>query len=239
MIDLNDFIIKVGKICNRKLYHCWCDNCNKDIGYKRKTAHKSGLCRECFSKVVHTGHTVSDLTRQKMKDNNYIKNGGVHPWLGRHHSEETKKKISEKQKQYCQDHGNQFLLGKSQGKHSNDTICRISANNSGKEPQWKGRIFQYDGPQGTFKVRSSYELFYARWLDSNGIKWQYEPHFKLSNGKTFSPDFKLEDGVIIEVKGYWTKIGLEKWNLFCADYPDIPKKVLTKIELIQLGMKGK
>lgn len=92
---------------------------------------------------------------------------------------------------------------------------------------------------GTFSVRSSYELFYARWLDQEKIKWQYEPSFKLSNGKMFSPDFKLEDGVIIEIKGYWAKVGKEKWSLFCADYPDIPKKALVKSDLIKLGMKGK
>lgn len=157
---------------------------------------------------------------------------------GHKHSEETKKQIAEAQREHCKNHGNQFLTGKSAGKHTHETICIISAKNCGKEPQWKGRVFQYDGPGGRMKLRSSYELFYARWLDDQGIKWEYEPKFKLSNGKTFSPDFRLETGVIIEVKGVWTPIGKEKWTLFCNDYPGITKQVLMKDDLISLGMKG-
>jgi predicted nuclease of restriction endonuclease-like RecB superfamily len=240
MIDLDDFIIKTETSGQkRKLYLCTCDHCGKVIGYKPKRFYRSGLCKMCFGHIKHTGRIFSEETKNKMKNNHYISNGGDHPWKGRNHSEETKKKLSQKQKEYCEKYGNQFITGKSHGQHSKKTIEQISANNTGKEPKWRGRIFLYDGPQGRFKLRSSYELFYAQWLDSQGIKWQYEPHFKLSNGKTFSPDFKLDGGDIIEVKGYWTKIGRAKWDLFCADYPDIPKKILTKTDLIIMGMKGK
>ena len=74
-------------------------------------------------------------------------------------------------------------------------------------------------------------------MDNQGIGWKYEPQFKLSNGKTFSPDFQLSTNVIIEVKGYWAKVGLEKWTMFCADYPLISKKVLMRDDLVSLGME--
>ena len=167
------------------------------------------------------------------------KNHNKHGRLGKEHSESTKAVLSKKQKEHCEKFGNQFLTGKSKGKHSKESINKMSSSNTGKPPRWAGRIFQYDGPKGSFKMRSSYELFYARWLDANNIEWQYEPKFKLSNGKMFSPDFKLSSGVIIEIKGYWSIKGRDKWLQFCKDYPSLDKKILLKNDLERLGMKEK
>jgi len=89
-------------------------------------------------------------------------------------------------------------------------------------------------------MRSSYELEYAKWMGINNINWEYEPKFKLSNGKTFSLDFRLVAyDIIVEIKGYWTKTGLEKWAKFCEDYPIIDKRVLMKKDLLQLGLEIK
>jgi hypothetical protein len=162
-------------------------------------------------------------------DIGHIRGGG--------HTVEGRKKLSDKQRLYCQNFGNQFVTGKSQGKHKVESINEMSRKNSGREPQWKGRTFVYSGPQGNMKLRSSYELFYAHWLDQNSIKWQYEPRFKLSDGRTFSPDFQLDTGVIIEVKGYFSEKGRTKWALFCRDYPLVNKMILFKNDLIKLGMK--
>ncbi len=65
----------------------------------------------------------------------------------------------------------------------------------------------------------------------------YEPSFKLMNGKTFSPDFRLEDGTIVEIKGYWAPVGKEKWDMFCIEYAELPKQVMMKDDLIRLGME--
>jgi predicted nuclease of restriction endonuclease-like RecB superfamily len=110
---------------------------------------------------------------------------------------------------------------------------KMSHSNSGKPPRWKGRVFEYNG----LKLRSSYELFYAQYLDSQGIRWEYEPHFRLSDGRLFSPDFRLDDGTIVEIKGYWTLRGREKWDLFCRDFAGLPKRVMMKGDLINLGME--
>jgi predicted nuclease of restriction endonuclease-like RecB superfamily len=158
---------------------------------------------------------------------------------GRHHTKKTKQILSEKQKNWCKEHGNQFLTGKSQGKHTKDSLSIMSEKNSGKEPKWRGRVFQYTGCQGSFKLRSSYELAYAKWLDSQGINWKYEPKFRLSNGRTFSPDFLLENGDIIEIKGFWTEKAKQKWEIFNKDYPNINKKVLYGEDLKTLGILTK
>jgi uncharacterized cysteine cluster protein YcgN (CxxCxxCC family) len=151
------------------------------------------------------------------------------------HSENTKKKLSEKQIKYCKENGNQFSIGKSKGVHTRETISRISEGNSGQPPRWKGRIFEYNG----LKLRSSYELFYAKYLDSIGIKWEYEPKFKLKDGRTFAPDFRLEDGTIVEIKGWWAPIGKEKWEMFCEEFVQLKTQVIMRDELVRLGMKLK
>jgi hypothetical protein len=168
-----------------------------------------------------------------MKKSNYLNNGGTHPFLGKSHSPSTKEQLSLKQIKYCKQFGGQFK-GHT---HSVETKATLSIKNSGKEPRWKGRVFQYDGPKGTFKMRSSYELFYAKWMDSQDIEWKYEPRYTLSNGMTFSPDFQLSSGDIIEIKGFWTEKGLYKWTLFCSDYPTTNKKVLMRDDLVCLGME--
>lgn len=152
-------------------------------------------------------------------------------------TQETKRKISESQKKYCKENGNQFTTGKSKGKHSDETISKMSASNCGKPPRWKGRRFVYSGINGTIIMRSSYELAFANFLDSQGIKWQYEPIFKLSNGSYFMPDFQLDDGKIIEVKGFWTEKALAKWELFCVDYAQLHKSVMMKGDLQKIGLE--
>lgn len=232
MIDLKDFKTRQESKCRRITYKHYCDNCNKDLGYKRKNLSRSGLGLCCFGTIRHAGKSVSMETREKMRANNHIRNGGIHPRLGKPHSEATKILLSQKQIDFCKNSGNQFLGQK----HSQETIGKLSKTNSGKEPQWKGRVFQYDGPKGFFKMRSSYELFYANWMDQQAIEWIYEPQYKLNNGKTFSPDFQLSTGDIIEIKGYWAKVGLEKWNMFCNSYPNLSKRVLMKEDLKKLGL---
>jgi ribosomal protein S14 len=237
MIDKQDYIIVVENAkSQRKHYRMICDACSRDRGYQRINRHGLGLCRKCVSTQIHTGKVVSRETKVKMKQNHYLNNGGKHASIGKPHSDYTKSILSKKQSEYCKQYGNQFIGHQ----HTAETIARISQLNSGKEPKWKGRIFQYSGPKGDFKMRSSYELEYAKWMDINNINWEYEPKFKLSNGKTFSPDFRLVAyDTIVEIKGYWTKIGLQKWTEFCKDYPNINKRVLMKKDLLQLGLEIK
>lgn len=233
-VDFQDFIIvRENAKSTRKLYKTSCDHCNGDTGYKRKTKIKSNLCRICFNKTFHKNKKVSIKTRNKMSESQKKRDPLTRKKI--ESTEKIRKKLSKSQKEYCHRFGNQFA-GK---KHKEETKALLSFKNTGKEPKWKGRIFNYNGPNGTIKMRSSYELAYANWLDEQNIGWIYEPSFILSNGKTFSPDFQLSSGDIIEIKGFWTKIGHEKWNMFVQDYPDLNKKVLMKSDLMKLGLEVK
>jgi hypothetical protein len=91
-----------------------------------------------------------------------------------------------------------------------------------------------------FYVRSEWEAAYARYLVSEGIGFEYEPDtFELSNGMTYTPDFRICDGKYVEVKGWWDDKSILKCSLFEKEYPEID---LVKIDessynLIQPYMK--
>lgn len=222
-VDSTDFITKN----NKRYYKAVCANCGADKGYRSlKDLKDHSKCNKCTNsgKYSRTPEQYKHLIE-------YSKSVKGH--IGKPHTEITKKILSEKQSNYCKKYGNQFNTGVSKGKHTPESIAKISKNNSGKAPRWKGRVFEYKG----LKLRSSWELKFVQYLDSLGVKWEYEPQFILSNGKTFSPDFKLEDGTIIEIKGYMTPKGKEKWELFELDYPEIKKEILYEDDLLSLGLE--
>jgi len=106
MIDLNDFKIYVeNHKSTRKLYRMYCNKCLSDRGYQRKHRHGMGMCKKCVSSAVHKNKIVSDLSKARMKANNYLKAGGTHPFLGKKHKPETRVKLSQmavrQNKNYC------------------------------------------------------------------------------------------------------------------------------------------
>lgn len=97
----------------------------------------------------------------------------------------------------------------------------------------------YESPiAGLVYLRSTYELEYAKYLDSLEIKWkQNEDYFEYYfEGKKlkYYPDFYIiDEDLYVEIKGFKTKKDTEKWkaveNL----------KILFKKDLIELGIKIK
>lgn len=217
-VDENDYII-----CDRRRkYKTVCIKCESDRGYKALKDAKTH-CLKCVGngKYVRSKQQILDFV-ERCKGSR----------RGKKHSKTTKERLSERQIEYCRIYGNQFVTGKSKGKHTNTSRAKMSVSNSGKAPKWKGRVFLYKG----IRFRSSWEMKYAQFLDKSDIKWSYEPKFILQDGRCFSPDFLLECGMIIEIKGFWTEKAKEKWDLFCILKPEIDKKILYKKDLIQLGI---
>jgi ribosomal protein S14 len=128
--------------------------------------------------------------------------------------------------------GSHPLKGK---KHKTSTKLKLSMAAATQNKNYVSKHL-YKGPQGEIFMKSSWEVKYAHWLDKNGIKWTYEPRFKLSNGYSYIPDFQLSTGDIIEIKGYMRKDALVKWDLFCADYPTLKKSLLRKYDLKKIGV---
>lgn len=141
-------------------------------------------------------------------------------------TQESKNKMSISS--YIKNGGTHPLLGKS---HSSETRAKLSLATAKQNKNYCGK-FEYKN----IKMRSSWEVKYATWLDKQNIKWQYEPIFILTNNMTYVPDFKLEDGTIVEIKGYFRDDAKMKWDMFCKDYPEIKKELLMKTELKILGV---
>jgi len=116
------------------------------------------------------------------------------------------------------------------GKHHSQEVLQLLRN----QPLSHGKSGKYKG----IWMRSSYELVYAKYLDSKNIKWKYESKtFDLGN-MTYTPDFYLpKQDKYIEIKGYWRNDAKIKFNLFKKLYSHINIQVLYKSNLLQLGVQ--
>lgn len=62
--------------------------------------------------------------------------------------------------------------------------------------------------------RSLFEVWLARCFKAHNIKFKYEPHAFLLDGRYYTPDFYLpEKEIYIECKGLWKKLGKTKVRL--------------------------
>lgn len=88
------------------------------------------------------------------------------------------------------------------------------------------------------KMRSSWEVRYAEFLDIQEIIWIYEPKmFKLSNGKRYLPDFYLpKTNEFHEVKGWMSPEAIEKIDLFKKEYPKEKLVLVDKCVMLELGL---
>lgn len=76
-------------------------------------------------------------------------------------------------------------------------------------------FYGYSGVYKGHYLRSSLEYIYARYLDYKGISWTYEVEtYTLSNGVRYKPDFLLETGEYVEIKGVFN---------FAHDLPKVQK----------------
>ncbi len=165
-----------------------------------------------------------------------------HPNFGKKRSEETKNKqsnsmigkpsprkgvkLSEETKKKCRI----SKLGKKMGKNNHRFGIPPPSSASG------GKSSYYISPfQGEVKLRSTYELAYSKYMDSQNTKWYYEWFtFDLGN-TTYTPDFFLpETNEYVEIKGYMSTEALNKINKFKEMYPEKKFKILYKEDLKDL-----
>ncbi len=145
---------------------------------------------------------------------------------GRTLSDQSKAKM--KESHFLKNGGKHPLLNK---KHKPETLVKLSVAASKQNANYKPN-FIYSGIQ----MRSSWEVSFARWLDSNNVQWQYEVPFKLKSGKIYLADFIINGSDIIEIKGYFREDAKIKWDQFCEEYSDLKKSIVGKVELKALGI---
>jgi hypothetical protein len=126
-----------------------------------------------------------------------------------------------KQSKRCQN-----CAGKINGKNQ-----RGKLNHRFGKPPTHGKRIKYKG----IKMRSSWEIAYAKYLDKNKIKWQYEPKTFDLGDTTYTPDFYLpETDTYVEIKGYWRDDAKKKFKMFQKKYYSMNIVLLTKKELKKL-----
>ena len=193
-----------------KIYYCKEKGCDNTICY---ATWKSGskLCRK------HAGILHSKKMKLKYKDilhPNY-KHGCAHCIDCLKQGIKTEIKFGSKR---CQKHFNKF--------------------NSGKNNFWYGKIPKpYWGKYKDINMRSNWEIKYAKYLDKNNIKWQYESKRFYFEDCTYLPDFYLpENNEYIEIKGWWRKDDKKRFDLFKKIYPKVRISVLQLKELKSMGV---
>lgn len=89
----------------------------------------------------------------------------------------------------------------------------------------------------SIKMDSTWEAGVAAYFDEIGSKWSYgEVCYPLDEKRSYRPDFLLDDGRIIEVKGYWRKENREKFDEWRRLYPTATVEVWDKGHLRALGV---
>jgi hypothetical protein len=94
----------------------------------------------------------------------------------------------------------------------------------------RGVITNYKG----FRLKSSWELAFAKRLDHLGVKWDYEVRrFRLQDRRVYAPDFFLiEQKEFIEIKGFWFGDAKEKFETFLLEFPEVKISVLDSMQKI-------
>lgn len=90
---------------------------------------------------------------------------------------------------------------------------------------------------GKVYCHSSYELKYARWLDSNGINWKKNwdkfPYIFKDKSHSYIPDFYIVDeNKFVEIKGYQQDRDLAKWAHFPHRLEILKREDLEKMNII-------
>lgn len=93
----------------------------------------------------------------------------------------------------------------------------------------------------TRKLRSSFEDRVTRDLASRGIPYEYEGRYIVYIGKPhrYIPDITLENGVIVEVKGYFDAKDRAKHLLIKAQHPDLDIRFVFQNAKLRLSKSSK
>jgi predicted nuclease of restriction endonuclease-like RecB superfamily len=156
---------------------------------------------------------------------------------------ETKNKLREKALQRKPTRSGAILNNKTKDKIS-ASLKTYFENNPDKIR--KGEDCHFFGKVGTHGkhlkyggvwMKSGWEEAFAKWCDKNKIKWEYELKTFDLGKTTYTPDFYVPIyDAYIEIKGWWRTDAKIKFDLFKQIYPDTEIVVLSKKELVKLGV---
>lgn len=161
--------------------------------------------------------------------------GEKNHFYGKHHTPETRAKMSANHADFHGDKSPHF------GKRGKDAIAYGEKNGMYGRPPPVGTSYGRGGyftqPNGNIVwLRSTYETRVAEVITKIGITWLYESkYFKLDGLGTYHPDFYLpEYNIWLEIKGYVRKEARDKLTQFFIQYPNETLKILYIEDIIQL-----
>lgn len=183
-----------------------------------------------YNKKIKSGELTKQYTNQHVK----AKELGYKLPI----SESTRLKISNANK-------NRLWTTEQKLKHSTTMRNAVKNNpDSYSKNNVVGRVrnIEYRG----IKLKGSWELIFAKWLDQNNIEWKHEAkgfEYQWKGTRLYFPDFYLPNfDLYIEVKGYETERDRCKWKVVGnltvikkKDIDDIKKGVFT---LTRIGSRS-
>ncbi len=199
------------------------------LANKGNTAWNRGLTKE-DPRVL-----LNSIKRAKTQKQMH-KEGRLKPWnLGKHHSEETRKKISLQRKGKTYEE----IMGKEKALQLKKRLSELGRMKTGEDNPMYGMTGEKNPHFGkpakhgkhSFKrdlghhCRSTWEANYARYLLWINKKYKYEPKtftIRLPNEikGTYTPDFLVNGNEWHEVKGWEDRNTIKKWKLFQQQYPE-------------------
>ena len=174
------------------------------------------------------GKHHTDETKQKLSE---ASSGKRHHNYGKHLSEKTRRKIGNAQRG-----SKSHRYGK---KASNEDRRKMSERRT-QYLMNGGITYPGNAKPGYYKgiyMRSQSEIKVAQWLDRIGIAWQYEVRIPLGI-HNYLPDFYLpEYGIFWEVKGYFREEARQKMARVRALYPESKFVIIDEAMLQFLGIE--
>jgi len=219
-----------------------CKKCNELISCSNFLRHVD-RCHEKLSKTIKCSKCGFEILRSNF-ERHLIKCDGRGPRKRRDKisQEEYRKKLSESLRLA-------YLEGRLTGNPKTEEGIRIKREKNRENMLlryslgWECRCgrskkIDYESPiAGLIKVDGSWELKYAKYLDSINVNWKRNKKrfaYINLNGKksTYCPDFWIEDwNTYVEVKGYETDLDKCKWKQF-----EYPLKIVRRKEMRELGL---
>ena len=107
----------------------------------------------------------------------------------------------------------------------------------------RAKLYETVDSYGETKVKGSWELMVAEWLNRNGIKWtnRLQPFsYKWKdNTHVYFPDFYLEElDVYLEVKGYETARDRAKWDAVNRKFYILKRKEIDNLDEVMKTIAG-
>jgi hypothetical protein len=102
------------------------------------------------------------------------------------------------------------------------------------------RRFHKYGKRQADGFRSGFESRVAEDLTENGVYWEYEQRkYNLVIPRSYTPDFVLGNGVVLEVKGYFDAEDRRLIKLFKEQHSDVDIRMVLQKPHQKLSKGGK